>query len=208
MHYSRPAFLVGLFAVPTESVNCTSRLRPALYPSNGVAMLPRRAPQWPQHLCVGYCRKWRPRRGGGAAASSPRHISNRRRRSSRLCSKRLRKGMRCMARWRGRYLFVKSFPNKTEKIAKRAENRRAPIRRAKTADTPLNYTGSEGAETRPTQIPHPLTPTNVEGCPFSTPKTPDWYRRSQAHGCRIQRTWQLPLAPPRLPFLLPFRISA
>ena len=59
--------------------------------------------------------------------------------------------------------FCQSFPNKTEKIAKRAENRRAPIGRAKTADTPLNYAGSGGTETRPTQIPHPLTPTNVEG---------------------------------------------
>ena len=106
--YSRPAFLVGLFAVPTESVNYTSRLRPALYPSTGVAMLPRRASQWPQSQMA-------PATGGGAVAPSPRHISNRRRRSSRLCSKRLRKGMRCKARWRGRYLFVETPQTKQRK---------------------------------------------------------------------------------------------
>ena len=52
--------------------------------------------------------------------------------------------------------FCQNFPNKTEKIAKRAENRRAPIARAKTADTPLNCTGNGGKKTRPAHIPHPL----------------------------------------------------
>ena len=103
-----------------------SRLRPAwprglptgvgaivLHPPTGVATLPRRTSQRPWVApSLDFGRATTPRRGGGAAASSPRHISNRRRRSSRLCSKRLRRGMRCKARCRGRYLFVKFSPNK------------------------------------------------------------------------------------------------
>ena len=141
-----------LLSLPNQS-----RLSPALYPSTGVVMLPCRTSQWPKFLCVCYRSKKGPRRGGGrAVAPSPRHISNRRRRSSRLCSKRLRKGMRCKARWK--IPLRQNPPTKTEKIAKRAENRRAPFARAKTIETPQNYAGNEGKKNAAHPDPPPPLP--------------------------------------------------
>ena len=90
--------------------------------------------------------------------------------------------------------FCQNSPNKTEKIAKRAENRRAENHRY---STKLHRQRRE----KNAAHPHPPSPRPSQRrvCPFSAPKTPGWYRSFDVRDCRKQRTMRSTLAPPPLP---------